>query len=119
MSTGTTPCGKVCLRVSDKELEGKHIALIGLGTSQIDYVIARENSVSWDETWGCGSSAAAFRLDRLFMMDPASRFFDTEDAGKQTEIMREILPELKIPVYSCELDDRVPSIVEYPVNEVE
>tara|TARA_R110000824_G_scaffold72879_3_gene185654 strand:- start:488 stop:1246 length:759 start_codon:yes stop_codon:yes gene_type:complete len=118
MSTGTTPCGKVCLRVSDKELEGKHIALIGLGTSQIDYVIARENSVSWDETWGCGSSAAAFRLDRLFMMDPASRFFDTEDAGKQTEIMREILPELKIPVYSCELDDRVPSIVEYPVNEV-
>jgi|TARA_R110002050_G_scaffold18924_4_gene54822 hypothetical protein len=104
--------------VSDKELEGKHIALIGLGTSQIDYVIARENSVSWDETWGCGSSAAAFRLDRLFMMDPASRFFDTEDAGKQTEIMREILPELKIPVYSCELDDRVPSIVEYPVNEV-
>jgi hypothetical protein len=101
-----------------KELKGKHIALIGLGTSQIDYVIARENSVNWDETWGCGSSAAVFGLDRLFMMDPASRFFDTEDAGKQTEVMRDILPVLEIPIYSCELDDRVPSIVEFPLDEV-
>ena len=59
-----------------EELEGAHIALLGLGISQIDYVIARENSVNWDETWGCGSSAAVFDLDRLFMMDPAGRFFD-------------------------------------------
>ena len=101
-----------------KALEGKHIALIGLGTSQIDYVIARENSVNWDETWGCGSSAAVFDLDRLFMMDPASRFFDTEDAGNQTEVMRDILPDLEIPIYSCELDERVPSIVEFPLDEV-
>jgi|TARA_R100000781_G_scaffold75516_1_gene46910 hypothetical protein len=101
-----------------KELEGAHVALIGLGTSQIDYVIGRENSVEWDETWGCGSSAAVFQLDRLFMMDPASRFLDTEDAGKQTEIMRKILPELNIPIYSCELDERVPSIIEYPLDEI-
>ena len=101
-----------------KALEGKHIALIGLGTSQIDYVIARENSVNWYETWGCGSSAAVFDLDRLFMMDPASRFFDTEDAGNQTEVMRDILPDLEIPIYSCELDERVPSIVEFPLDEV-
>ena len=101
-----------------EELEGAHIALIGLGTSQIDYVIARENSVNWDETWGCGSTAAVFDLDRLFMMDPASRFFDTEDAGNQTEVMRDILPDLEIPIYSCELDERVPSIVEFPLDEV-
>jgi len=99
-------------------LEGAHVALLGLGISQIDYVIARENSVNWDETWGCGSSAAVFDLDRLFMMDPASRFFDTDDAGKQTDVMREILPVLEIPIYSCELDDRVPWIVEYPLQEV-
>jgi len=55
-----------------EHLEGAHGALLGLGISQIDYVIARENSVNWDETWGCGSSAAVFDLDRLFMMDPAS-----------------------------------------------
>ena len=101
-----------------EELEGAHIALIGLGTSQIDYVIARENSVNWDETWGCGSTAAVFDLDRLFMMDPASRFFDTNDAGNQTEVMRDTLPFLDIPVYSCELDERVPSIVEFPLDEV-
>ena len=101
-----------------EELEGAHIALIGLGTSQIDYVIARENSVNWDETWGCGSTAAVFDLDRLFMMDPASRFFDTNDAGNQTAVMRDTLPFLDIPVYSCELDERVPSIVEFPLDEV-
>lgn len=101
-----------------EELEGAHIALLGLGTSQIDYVIARENSVNWDETWGCGSTAAVFDLDRLFMMDPASRFFDTNDAGNQTEVMRDTLPFLDIPVYSCELDERVPSIVEFPLDEV-
>jgi hypothetical protein len=101
-----------------EELEGAHIALLGLGTSQIDYVIARENSVNWDETWGCGSTAAVFDLDRLFMMDPASRFFDTNDAGNQTEVMRDTLPFLDIPVYSCELDKRVPSIVEFPLDEV-
>ena len=101
-----------------EELEGAHVALMGLGTSQIDYVIARENSVDWDETWGCGSTAAVFNLDRLFMMDPASRFFDTDDAGNQTQVMRDILPFLDIPVYSCELDERVPSIVEFPLDEV-
>jgi len=101
-----------------KEIEGAHVALVGLGTSQIDYVIGRENSVEWDETWGCGSSAAVYKLDRLFMMDPASRFFDTEDAGKQTDVMRKILPDLEIPIYSCELDERVPGIVEYPINEI-
>ena len=101
-----------------EELEGAHVALIGLGSSQIDYVIARENSVNWDETWGCGSTAAVFDLDRLFMMDPASRFFDTNDAGNQTEVMRDTLPFLDIPVYSCELDERVPSIVEFPLDEV-
>ncbi len=101
-----------------KEIEGAHVALVGLGTSQIDYVIGRENSVEWDETWGCGSSAAVYQLDRLFMMDPARRFFDTEDAGKQTDVMRTILPDLEIPIYSCELDERVPNIVEYPINEI-
>lgn len=35
-----------------KELEGKKIAIIGLGASQIDYVIGKENSVEWDEEIG-------------------------------------------------------------------
>jgi hypothetical protein len=31
---------------------------------------------------------------------------------------RKILPELKIPIYTCELDKRVPAAVEYPLQEI-
>ena len=101
-----------------ESLEGKRIALLGLGISQIDYLISLENSKEWDETWGINSVAGALKCDRVFMMDPASRFLDGEDAGKQTAIMRKVLPKLEVPIYSCELDERVPSIVEYPLQEV-
>jgi hypothetical protein len=101
-----------------KSLEGKRVALLGLGISQIDFVIGMENGKTWDEVWGINSAAGVFSCDRLFMMDPASRFFDTDDAGKQTTVMRRILPKLKIPIYTCELDPRVPKAVEYPLEEV-
>ena len=101
-----------------KKLEGKKVAIIGLGSSQIDYVIARENSKEWDEVWGINSAASVLEVDRLFMMDPASRFLDSDDAGNQTEVMRKILPKLKMPIYTSELDPRVPALVEYPLMEV-
>jgi len=34
-----------------ESLKGKKVALIGLGASQIDYVIGMENSKQWDEVW--------------------------------------------------------------------
>ena len=43
---------------------------------------------------------AATKPDRVFAMDPMSRFFDSDDAGTQTEVMRKTLPTLKCPVYS-------------------
>jgi|TARA_R100001530_G_C4320933_1_gene155802 hypothetical protein len=101
-----------------ESLEGKRVALLGLGISQIDYVISLENGKVWDEVWAINSVAGALRCDRLFMMDPASRFFDSEDAGKQTSVMRKILPKIKVPVYTCELDERVPSAVEYPLEKI-
>ena len=101
-----------------KSLEGKRVALLGLGISQIDFCIGLENGKEWDEVWGINSVVRAFDCDRMFMMDPASRFFDSEDAGKQTSVLRKILPELKIPIYTCELDERVPAAVEYPLQEV-
>ena len=54
----------------------------------------------------------------MFMLDPASRFFDTDDAGAQTDVMKKFLPECDIPCYTCELDERVPSAVVYPIKEV-
>ena len=101
-----------------RELEGKKIALVGLGASQVDFVISIENSQEWDEVWCINASLAVFQCDRVFMMDPASRYLDTEDAGNQTDVMRKFLPTFDKPIYSCELDERVPAIVEYPIVDV-
>ena len=99
-------------------LKGKKVAIIGLGASQIDYVIGVENSKTWDEVWTINSALSVFECDRVFMMDPASRFLDSDDAGNQTDVMRRVLPMFDRPIYSCELDDRVPGLVEYPLEEV-
>ncbi len=101
-----------------QELEGKKIAIIGLGASQIDYVIGKENSVEWDEVWVINSALSVFDCDRVFMLDPASRFLDTDDAGNQTDVMRKLLPTFDKPIYTCQLDERVPALVEYPLEEV-
>lgn len=100
------------------ELEGARVALIGLGASQIDYVIGVENSQQWDEVWCINAALSVFDCDRVFMLDPASRYLDTEDAGGQTDVMRRLLPTFDKPIYSCELDERVPAIVEYPIKDV-
>ena len=100
------------------ELAGKKVAIIGLGASQIDYVIGVENSRTWDEVWTINSALSVFDCDRVFMLDPASRFLDSDDAGNQTEVMRRLLPPYDKPIYTCQLDERVPSLVEYPLEEV-
>ena len=101
-----------------QELQGKKIALVGLGKSWFDFALARSNGEQFDEIWVINAVANVIKHDRVFMMDPASRFFDTEDAGKQTKVLRRILPDLSVPVYTCELDDRVPSAELYPLEEV-
>ena len=100
------------------ELEGKRVAIVGLGISQVDYAIGSQNGREWDEVWCINSAAGTYHCDRLFMMDPASRFFDSEDAGRQTKAMQYILENVEIPVYTCELDFRVPKAVLYPLQEV-
>jgi len=101
-------------------LEGKNIAIVGLGSTYADYVAARVNSTQFDEVWGINSIGGIIHVDRTFMMDPASRFLDDVKAGTQTGIGQEFLLEtpLKGPIYSCCLDDRVPELVEYPLTEV-
>ena len=99
-------------------LEGKHIALLGLGQSQLDYHLSITHSQEYDEIWAINAMCAVVQPDRVFMMDPASRFLDTEDAGGQTKVMRKVLPTLQCPIYSCEIDSRVPSIELYPLGQV-
>ena len=102
----------------ENKLKGKKIAIVAMGRSQLDYHLSISHSQEYDEVWAIGSMCAVIKPNRAFVMDPATRFFDTNDAGPQTEIMRKTLPRLDVPIYSCIEDNRVPGIVLYPLQEV-
>ena len=101
-----------------KSLEGANIAIVAMGESQLDYHLSKSHSVEYDEVWGINAMGGITECDRLFMMDPASRFFDSEDAGSQTGIMVKTLKSHPGPIYTCELDSRSPGLVEYPLLDV-
>ena len=101
-----------------KSLEGASIAIVAMGESQLDYHLAKSHSVEYDEVWGINAMGGITECDRLFMMDPASRFFDSEDAGSQTGIMVKTLKSHPGPIYTCELDSRSSGLVEYPLLDV-
>ena len=101
-----------------KELKGKNIAIVAMGKSQLDYHMSISHSKEYDEVWAINSMCAVIKCDRVFIMDPVSRFFETFDAGPQTQVMCRTLPRLEIPIYSCEKDNRVPAIELYPLKEV-
>ena len=101
-----------------ESLKGKSVAIVGLGKSWFDYNLAKSHGVHFDEVWAINGVGTVIYHDRVFMMDPASRFLDTEDAGGQTESMKNMLQEHEGPIYTCELDDRCPGLVEYPIEEV-
>ena len=67
------------------------IAIVGLGGSYADYISARVASQEFDEIWGINCIGGIIHVDRTFMMDPVSRFIDTENAGYQPGIAREFL----------------------------
>ncbi len=101
------------------ELEGKNIAIVAMGQSQIDFHLSQAHSVEFDEVWAINAMIGILpNIDRAFILDPMSRFLDTEDAGNMTAMMRKQLPLCKFPIYTCELDERVPSAIEYPIESV-
>jgi len=101
-----------------KKLEGKTVAIVGMGKSWFDYNLAKSHGSHFDEVWAINAVASVIYHDRVFMMDPPSRFLDTDDAGGQTDSMAKLLQEHEGPIYTCELDDRCPGLVEYPIDEV-
>jgi hypothetical protein len=102
----------------DKKLNGKKVAIVAMGKSQLEYHMSISHSKEYDEVWAINSMCAVIKPDRVFVMDPVSRFFETNDAGPQTKVLCKTLPKLKCPIYSCELDKRVPSLKLYPLEEV-
>ncbi|HCT54813.1 MAG TPA: hypothetical protein DF712_20405 [Balneola sp.] len=95
-----------------------HVAIVGLGNTQGSFTSAVANGKHFDEIWAINSMMVPIKHDIVFMMDPASRFLDTENAGLQTEAMRKELSNHPGPIYTCELDKRVPGAVLYPLKEV-
>ena len=101
-----------------EHLKGKTVAIVGLGNSWFDYNLAKSHGTHFDEVWAINAVGSVIFHDRVFMMDPASRFFDSTDAGGQTSGMLDVLKNGLAPVYTCELDDRCRNLVEYPIDEV-
>ena len=101
-----------------KKLSESSVAIVGLGNSWQDFNIAKTHGVNFDEVWAINAVSSVIYHDRVFMMDPASRFLDSNDAGGQTESMKKVLLEHKGPIYTGEKDSRCPGLVEYPVKEV-
>lgn len=100
------------------DLSGKKIAIVAMGKSHSQFVLAKTHSQPIDEVWAINAMAGVVYHDRVFMMDPASRFLDSDDAGTQTGIMRSVLAKHPGPIYTCELDSRCPGLVEFPLDEV-
>ena len=97
----------------------KSVAIVGLGNSFAEYILAKIRSEEFDEVWAINAMSAVIYHDKCFMMDPPSRFLDTPMAGRQTNIMAERLKtKTNIPIFSCTLDDRCPDVVEYPLQKV-
>ena len=100
------------------DLSGKSIAIVAMGKSHSQFILAKTHSQPIDEVWAINAMAGVIYHDRVFMMDPASRFLDSDDAGTQTGLMRSVLDKHTGPIYTCELDPRCPGLVEFPLDEV-
>ena len=101
------------------DLKGKRVAIVAMGSSAGFYITARCNSMEYDEVWTINALGGILPCDRMFMMDPPSRFLDETVAGNQTSIVaKTITTEQNFPIYSCTLDPRCPSVVQYPLKEV-
>lgn len=101
-------------------LKGADIAIVCMGRSHLNYTIGSAFGKEYYEVWAVNAMGIMLKHERMFMLDPPSRFLDGDDAGPMTKPMRHYLqnPDVNTPIYSCELDDRCPTVVEYPLHEV-
>ena len=99
-------------------LEGRKVAIVAMGKSHSQFIMAKTHSFHFDEVWAINAMSGVIFHDRVFMMDPASRFMDSDDAGSQTNIMAKVLKNHAGPIYTCELDPRCTGLVEFPLVEV-
>jgi hypothetical protein len=73
------------------DLKGKRVAIVAMGASAGFYITARCNSMDYDEVWTINAIGGVLPCDRMFMMDPPSRFLDETVAGNQTSIVAQTI----------------------------
>lgn len=100
------------------DLSGKTVAIVAMGKSNDQFILAKTHSQEIDEVWAINAMGGVVFHDRMFMLDPASRFLDSDDTGTQAGLMRAVLKSHTGPIYTCELDPRCPGLVEFPLEEV-
>ena len=61
-------------------MKNKSVAIVALGNSCAEYMMAKIRSEKFDETWAINSVSSVIFHDKMFMMDPPSRFLDTPNA---------------------------------------
>ena len=64
--------------------KSKSVAIVGLGNSNSEYLTAKIRSEQFDEVWAINAMSAVIYCDKVFMMDPPSRFLDEIYAGKMS-----------------------------------
>ena len=104
------------------DLSGKRVAIVAMGNSHAEFTKSSatngSSAIFADEVWAVNAMGGVIMHDRVFMLDPPSRFLDTEEAGSMTHGMRQWLPTHAGPIYTCVLDDRVSGAVLYPLQEI-
>ena len=76
-----------------KKLKGAKIALVAMGRSQLNFAISLAHSEEYDEVWTINATARIYKTDRMFMMDPPSRFLDDDVAGTQTGVVSKVITQ--------------------------
>jgi len=101
------------------DLKGKRVAIVAMGSSAGAYITARCNSIEYDEVWTINATGGVFPCNRMFMLDPPSRFLDEDVVGNQKNVVCGVITEEQaFPIYSCVKDERCPSVVDFPLQEV-
>jgi len=108
----------------------KSVAIIGIGASNYDYILAvckwgSRRSVA-DEVWAINKMGACIQCDMVWRMDDLKTEFSmnqktvptTNGEEKVQDIWYETLKKLDVPLMTCQSYPEFPTSVTYPLEEV-
>jgi len=112
------------------------VAIVAMGNSSQAFISAKLTRVNRHllpddmEVWAINTMGSLIKCDRVYHMDPVAVWFDgkswtaeNEAHGREIEVpawpeFAKDLAAMTTPVYTAVPDDRVPSSVRYPIEDV-